>query len=55
MISIKNKNRKFKRYLKIPSDAPFEEYRAYKNKLNSILDMQREHTIMISLFSISQI
>ena len=37
MISIKNKNIKFKRYLKIASDASFEEYRAYTNMLNSIV------------------
>jgi len=37
LILIKNKNIKFKRYLKIPSDASFEEYRAYRNKLNSIV------------------
>ena len=37
LISIKSKNIKYKRYLKIPSDASFEEYRAYRNKLNSIV------------------
>ncbi|XP_065582319.1 uncharacterized protein LOC136041561 [Artemia franciscana] len=37
LISIKNKNIKFKSYLKILSDASFEEYIAYRNNLNSIV------------------
>ena len=37
MISIKNKNIQFKRYLKNLSDASFEEYKEYRNKLNSIV------------------
>ena len=37
LTSLKHKNRKFKNYLKLQTPESFEEFRVYRNKLNSII------------------
>ena len=37
LVSLKHKNKKFKNYLKLQTPESFQDYRVYRNKLNSII------------------
>ena len=45
LASLKHKNRKFKNYLKLQTPESFEEFRVYRNKLNSIIRHEKNMAI----------